>query len=48
MEERDPCRIFSPATMVQKQELRASVEAVVVVDEFKNVIDGHDSLPQPF
>lgn len=43
----DPYRIFPKATEAQRAELKRSIEAVglqnpVVVDEQKNVIDGHD------
>jgi DNA methylase/ParB/Sulfiredoxin domain len=42
----DPYRIFPPATEAQKQELRTAIEAAglknpVVMDEHRNVIDGH-------
>ncbi len=42
----DPYRIFPAPTKAQKQELRAAIETVglknpVVVDEHRNVIDGH-------
>ena len=44
---KDPYRIFPSATKAQKQELRASIEAVglknpVVMDEHDHIIDGHD------
>jgi ParB-like chromosome segregation protein Spo0J len=45
--DKDPYRIFPSATKAQKQELRASIEAVglknpVVMDEHDHIIDGHD------